>query len=245
MFPWVTDADVQYMATQADPEAAFAELRKAHMDRSSVSTKDRLGMRDKALSEFEKRNQDDIERVKGYDSVEMIFSDPSKDAVASRLSQGGVVQILDMDGKPLFSQEKFHITGQGAQDMALIFSVMRQLDPGSTVREGEYGLAANVGGAARGLMTRFMGLMTGDGLPPEARRQLVKMAYNQASAANARIQSDLAKSKKRYQMRGKEFDPEAAFYGAAPDFSTRFNPKTDFGGAFKIEVPDNAIDWGR
>lgn len=60
----------------------------------------------------------------------------------------------------------------GAGDLALVFSYMKVLDPGSTVREGEYANAQNAAGvpdAIRGMWNQIVG---GGKLAPDARTQI-------------------------------------------------------------------------
>lgn len=59
----------------------------------------------------------------------------------------------------------------GAGDIALIFNFMKMLDPGSTVREGEFATAASTG-AVPDRVLHFYKKLDGDKLPPSARAQL-------------------------------------------------------------------------
>lgn len=65
-------------------------------------------------------------------------------------------------------------TGPG--DIALLTNYMRMLDPGSTVREGEFATAANAGGVSQQIRNIYNSLVTGERLSPELREQFVSQA---------------------------------------------------------------------
>ena len=68
--------------------------------------------------------------------------------------------------------------GSGAGDMAAIFSFMKTLDPRSTVREGEFALAAQVGGLRDRWLNTYDRFDKGEILPNDARRQLAEIAQD-------------------------------------------------------------------
>lgn len=59
----------------------------------------------------------------------------------------------------------------GAGDVSLIYSYMRMVDPGSTVREGEFATAANAGGIPDRVVGWYNKILAGEKLPPEVRKQ--------------------------------------------------------------------------
>lgn len=63
-----------------------------------------------------------------------------------------------------------------AGDLALIFSYMRTLDPGSTVREGEFATAQNAAGIPDRVRAQYNKVMRGERLAPEQRKDFVKQA---------------------------------------------------------------------
>lgn len=64
----------------------------------------------------------------------------------------------------------------GAGDLALVFSFMKVLDPGSAVKEGEFATAENSGGVPAWLRSKY-NQVVGDGrLDPTLRRDFVKRA---------------------------------------------------------------------
>lgn len=69
-----------------------------------------------------------------------------------------------------------------AGDLALIFNYMKVLDPGSTVREGEFANAENAGGVPSQIRNYYNKVTTGERLPPDVRTDFVDragMLYNQ------------------------------------------------------------------
>jgi len=82
-----------------------------------------------------------------------------------------------------------------ADDIATVFSYMRALDPGSTVREGEFDTARK----AAGLDTRLIGwidrVASGKLLRPEQRAEIVETAGNLLKASS----DNLNKTRKHYE----------------------------------------------
>ncbi len=63
-----------------------------------------------------------------------------------------------------------------ASDMSLIFAYMKLLDPGSTVREGEYATAANAGSAWQKAGNIYNKILSGEKLQPEQRSAFAREA---------------------------------------------------------------------
>jgi hypothetical protein len=91
----------------------------------------------------------------------------------------------------------------GAGDVALVFSFMKMLDPGSVVRESEFALAQNTGG----LLTRLQNTLTkaerGEFMTPTQRKEMVALAKQFMDAAQAqadRVQADLMIPVENYNL---------------------------------------------
>ena len=86
----------------------------------------------------------------------------------------------------------------GAGDLSMIFSYMKLLDPGSTVREGEQASAQQAAGVPSRILALYNSLVTGEKLAPEQRRDFVDRArrlYDSAVEAQNELYgrySDLA-----------------------------------------------------
>lgn len=63
-----------------------------------------------------------------------------------------------------------------AGDLALIFNYMKVLDPGSTVREGEFATAQNSGSIPQQIWARYNQIMDGERLTPAIREDFVRRA---------------------------------------------------------------------
>lgn len=77
-----------------------------------------------------------------------------------------------------------------AGDLALIFNYMKTLDPGSTVREGEFATAQNAGGVPDRIVALYNKVKSGERLSPGMRSDFVdrsKRLYTQALGQQRRI----------------------------------------------------------
>ena len=80
----------------------------------------------------------------------------------------------------------------GAGDMSLIFAYMKILDPGSTVREGEYATAQNAGSIPERITAIYNRAIKGEKLDPNVRAQFVEEAskiYHQSEADHEKIRN--------------------------------------------------------
>lgn len=74
-----------------------------------------------------------------------------------------------------------------AGDLALIFNFMKVLDPGSTVREGEFANAQNAGGVGERVQSLYNNVLEGTRLTPKQRADFVgrsKKLFSQAEKTN-------------------------------------------------------------
>lgn len=65
-----------------------------------------------------------------------------------------------------------------AGDIALIFNYMKILDPGSTVREGEFATAQNSGSVPQRVLAQYNRILSGERLAPELRKDFLGQAKN-------------------------------------------------------------------
>lgn len=117
-----------------------------------------------------------------------------------------------------------------AGDLAMIFNYMKMLDPGSTVREGEFATAQNAGGVGTRVMNIYNRLANGERLAPEQREDFLNRAnslYAQAESAHATLEG-------RYRGIATDYgyDPQRAI----PDLRA---------GITGTEPPPGAIDMLR
>jgi len=101
----------------------------------------------------------------------------------------------------------------GPADIALIFSYMKMLDPGSTVMQGEYANAANAGGVPENIITLYNNLRKGDKLSPDLRDAFL----DQATAQYQSQLSSYSTTRQTYQdlARQRGLNPDEV----APDYT--------------------------
>ncbi len=83
----------------------------------------------------------------------------------------GLAVVKDMQTVSASYEKIKGTSGNGPGDISLIFAYMKLLDPGSTVREGEFATAANAGGVDDKVLTTYNRLLQGDKLAPDVRNQ--------------------------------------------------------------------------
>lgn len=91
----------------------------------------------------------------------------------------------------------------GAGDIALVFQYMKILDPGSTVREGEFATASQAAGVPSAVIAMYNKAVGGGMLAPEARRQIKSQAekiYQSAGMQHDRLQNTFVDIAKRQGM---------------------------------------------
>jgi hypothetical protein len=95
----------------------------------------------------------------------------------------------------------------GASDMSVIFAFMKLLDPTSTIREGEYATASNVGTIPQTFIGKYNKAVEGNGfLDPKVRESFIK-------EANGMYKSSLSQHKQSTD----EYRRIAKSYGLEPD----------------------------
>lgn len=89
------------------------------------------------------------------------------------------------DVEDSFGRIEAAVTGapSGATDMALIFNYMKMLDPGSTVREGEFATAANTGGLPATVVNLYNSAKDGQMLTSKQRNNFISQAKEQFNSA--------------------------------------------------------------
>ncbi len=92
-----------------------------------------------------------------------------------------------------------------AGDLSLVFSYMKMLDPGSTVREGEFATASNAGDVSDRIYNLYNRLIEGEILTKEQRNDFVKQASNLNTATQKNIQPIDKQFKKIAKERGIDF----------------------------------------
>jgi ADP-ribose pyrophosphatase YjhB (NUDIX family) len=89
-----------------------------------------------------------------------------------------------------------------AGDLALIYAYMRVLDPGSSVKEGEFQAAAQAGGAGDRLVASIGKAMSGERLSPDQRADFLSHAQTLREAQRSRAQGAAEKYRGIASKRG-------------------------------------------
>jgi len=113
-----------------------------------------------------------------------------------------------------------------AGDLALIFNYMKLLDPGSTVREGEFATAQNAGGVEDRTRALFGRLLQGTRLTPKQRRDFVGRSEKLYTTAFSSNEKRRDQSRKFAESQG--LDPEQATFERANQIEER--RETEFQG---------------
>lgn len=100
-----------------------------------------------------------------------------------------------------------------ASDIGMIFSYMKMLDPGSTVREGEFATAQNAAGVPDRVTNVYNNALNGERLNPEQRADFV------ASAAHV-----VLARKPQFDAAANQYRDLAKQYGVSPDRVARPSP---------------------
>lgn len=116
----------------------------------------------------------------------------------------------------------------GPGDIALIYSYMKMLDPGSVVREGEFATAENSSGIPERIRNMYNKAMDGERLTPGQRKTFIGQAGKLMGAAEKRektVRSGLDGVVKSYKL-----NPDNVFY----------EPSTDAGAPTAQARPEQA-----
>lgn len=92
----------------------------------------------------------------------------------------------------------------GAGDIALVFQYMKILDPGSTVREGEFATASNAAGVPSAVLAQYNKLLGGGLLDTKARKEIRQQAdklYSAQAAQHDKMTTKFADIAKRQNLR--------------------------------------------
>lgn len=129
-----------------------------------------------------------------------------------------------------------------AGDLALIFSFMKMLDPGSVVREGEFATAQNAANVPGRVRNAYNRIVDGTRLNTEQRADFVNQAHNKARTTDRGLQERIRQFGERAERAGLDprnvtLDPFAGL--EIPDRGTEIpkTPSPDLG-----ETTQSALD---
>lgn len=218
-------------AAQATGEAPLKGLHPDFQSGSYANQQDAFAMQQLPVPEG--YNKPKVEKkfddVAGVDYWEVSMPEPMTQAEKSAMAKAGEAagpdsdreaklrkEYLDGSKNYLIVQDAYgninraaelaakNPASQGAADLALIFSYMKLLDPGSTVREGEFANAQNAAGVPQRIQAEYNRLITGGRLGDDQRKEFVRVAkslYAQRQRAQNQLSSIYAELAKRDNVR--------------------------------------------
>ena len=142
--------------------------------------------REQAAKLAAQKGEKAFDRAKG---LRKEYNDASKD----------FFKVRDAKARIEASVEEPDATG----DIALIFNYMKMLDPGSTVREGEYATASQAGGVDSAVLNIYNRLISGERLQPEQRNMFSSRAsklFKKAETQNKKDLNDVLRVGRQYGL---------------------------------------------
>ena len=121
--------------------------------------------RNKKLAQIAKSERDAAGKDE-FDRTQKLSDDYTKISQDTRKALDGFKRVEAAANQP----------ANGASDLALIFGFMKTIDPGSTVREGEFANAENSQGIPEYLRSQYNKILDGQRLTPESRQKFVDAA---------------------------------------------------------------------
>lgn len=133
-------------------------------------------------------------------------------------------------------------------DLALIFNYMKMLDPGSTVREGEFATAQNSGSAWEILGAKYNKVMEGERLTPSQRTDFVaraKSLYKQQESQAKKASEETRRLARQYKLDPERVVLDQGLFDEEPELPAKpkgvtlgKGQKKDFGGGISVERMD-------
>lgn len=128
-------------------------------------------------------------------------------------------------------EQAYKVENPQVADVSMIFNYMKMLDPGSTVREGEYATAKNTTGIAGSIMNSYNKAVGGGFLSDAQRRDFRQVAWKLFQEESSNVQE----LNERYKAQGEAFnvdvgtileDPTKITYDDKKIFSSKIPAKT-------------------
>ena len=127
-----------------------------------------------------------------------------------------------------------------AGDMSKIFGFMKILDPGSTVREGEYASAENARGVPETVRAQYNKAQTGQRLTPAQRKEFTQAAGDLVKSQEQQF-NEMAKYYSEISVRNR-INPESVIYNPYKDLNLQTTPaKTPKTAANQPAITPQAI----
>ncbi len=174
-------------------QAADLELTKAQTNKAIIQG-EKIGHEStKALLELQAlENAGGVDPAKKFDQEEKIIKEYSSKTKEYQDSRTTLEKIKSSAAD-----------NSGAGDLALVFSFMKMLDPGSVVRESEFAAASDTAGLYANLKNQATKVQSGQFLTPKQRKQFASLANQYMTAASKhekRVKKSLDSVIKNYKL---------------------------------------------
>lgn len=187
-----------------------------------------------------------VAQSKALDAADVVIPDKDKNTAEGALRDDYLKASADFikirDAKNRIDV----VEDTGAGDIALVFQYMKVLDPGSTVREGEFATASNAAGVPASVIAQYNKIRGGGVLAPQSRNEIKSQAgglYQAQARQHGKLTDQFKSIAKRQGLNVDnaivDLDPKAkSFAESYADRVGNFGAGTTPGGLnFKIIKP--------
>lgn len=177
---------VKETQTLAPVEAAAAGLKTgAEIDAKNDPTRQRATARGAGMTAGAEAQARESARVAAEKAIRASGLSPQQQQAALQLGDdfrqwATTFKVKEESFRTILSAAK---NPSPAGDLSLIFGYMRMLDPGSTVREGEFANAQNSAGVPEQVRQQYNKALSGQRLTPDMRNDFVAQAFANYSGA--------------------------------------------------------------
>ncbi len=171
--------------------------RKMGLEREKLAGQNRLKMSDQAFKRQQAKESSQLKKDLEREKTTFDRSKKLRDEYTKRSSD--FLKISDAYDRIVASAD----SPDAAGDLSLIFNYMKVLDPGSTVREGEFATAQNAAGVPERIANVYKRVMSGERLGTEQRFEFVNRAkklYEKSEERNEKDKNSILGIGKRYGL---------------------------------------------
>jgi hypothetical protein len=182
--------DIEQVIASGEKKAkALSEQSQKEIDTDLGKSKDQFDQIDKLRTRVTAVSKEFTKVRDANNRVEAIFG---TNAEAAKAAQDAFLAKASNSA----NAEQISQSTEAFGDMALVFNFMKMLDPGSTVREGEFASATNTAGMDDKVRNMYNNALKGTRLNDTQRAALRKQATGLFTAAKTQNDKDLSRFKK-------------------------------------------------
>lgn len=156
-------AELAIARKRSEQDAAKFEAEKGWKDRD-------FGLRERELAAEQARRQAEAEAKKAEKTLGV------EEGLRKEYIGNPVTKASQEIASAYQRVKSAHATPSAAGDIALVYGFMKMMDPGSTVREGEFATAENAGGVPSQVFNLYNKVLNGERLPQGVRDDFLKQA---------------------------------------------------------------------